>query len=119
MSAHTPGPWGWRNKSGSLHRIPSEGPYQFGETVLAPTYDYDRGVDVEVSDADAALIAASPDLADVARAYEAWEGDLILDGNVWNTSDGLPKLTQRHYDRLMELQAMRNAALAKAKGATP
>lgn len=63
----TPGPWVWRGKSGSLHRA-GELPYQFGVTVLAPTYEYDSGVDTLVSDADAALIAAAPDLLDALRA---------------------------------------------------
>jgi hypothetical protein len=71
----TPGPWVWRGKSGSLHRV-GEPPYQFGETVLAPTYEYESGVDTIVSDADAALIAAAPDmlgaLKDVLRVVD-WQ----------------------------------------------
>ena len=58
---HTPGPWVWRNKSGTLHRV-GEAPYAYGDIVLAPDYEYDSGVDTKVSDADAALIAAAPDL---------------------------------------------------------
>lgn len=73
-------------------------------------YRYDiAGID----SADARLIAASPDLFAVAKAYEAWEADVVFDGN-WE--DGLPKLTQPLFDRLLEIQAMRNAALAKVKG---
>lgn len=49
----------------------------------------------------------------VARAYEAWEADLILNGD-W--SNELPRMTQAQYDRLLEIQAMRNAALRKAGG---
>ena len=72
-------------------------------------YRYDiAGIDC----ADARLIAASPDLLAVAKAYEAWEAEVVFDAN-W--ADGLPKLTQPLFDRLLEIQAMRNAALAKVK----
>jgi len=58
---HTPGPWIWREKSGSLHRA-GEKPYAYGDVVLAPSYEYDTGADTKVSDADAWLIASAPDL---------------------------------------------------------
>ncbi len=58
---HTPGPWLWRGKSGSLHQAGTDG-YIYGPAVLEPVYDYDSGVDTSVSDADANLIAAAPDL---------------------------------------------------------
>lgn len=58
---HTPGPWVWRGKSGTLHRA-GDAPYTYGDLVLAPDYEYDSGVDTKVSDADAALIAAAPEL---------------------------------------------------------
>jgi hypothetical protein len=70
MAQHTPGPWIWRGKSGSLHRV-GEPPYPYGARVLAPTYEYDSGVDTEVSDADACLIAAAPDLLAALRAMVA------------------------------------------------
>lgn len=63
---------------------------------------------------DAHLVAAAPDLAAVAMAYEQWEADLILDHNAWNHE--LPYLTQGLWDRLLEIQAMRNAALSRARG---
>jgi hypothetical protein len=70
MSQPTPGPWVWRWKSGSLHQVGTDRP--FGATVLAPSYEYDRGVENEVSEADAALIAAAPDLLKAVRgAYHA------------------------------------------------
>lgn len=43
------------------------------------------------------------------RAYERWEADLIMEDNSW--VGGLPRLTQNLYDRMIELQAMRNAVL--------
>ena len=38
--------------------------------------------------------------------------DLILDAGAW--VDGLPRFTQAAYDRWIELQTMRRAALANA-----
>lgn len=60
--------------------------------------------------ANARLIAAAPDLYEVAKGYEAWEADVIENAD-WRAPT--PKLTQAQFDRLLELQAMRNAALSK------
>jgi len=57
--------------------------------------------------------AAAPDLLALAERIEAWEARLVLEGE-WG--DGLPRFTQSLYDEWMELQALRNAAIAKAKG---
>ena len=67
---HTPGPWRWRWKSGSLHRVGAD-PYIYGDLVLMPTYEPDCGSDVQISDADATLIAASPDLLEALRGTTA------------------------------------------------
>ena len=103
MAKNTPGPWVWRGKSGTLHRVGTE-PYAYGETVLAPDYEYDSGVDTKVSDADAALIAAAPDLlAALMTAKEVirvWHGP-----NAWEI-----------YDRVSPEMKAINAALAKAEG---
>lgn len=56
------------------------------------------------------------ELLDVVRAYEQWEADLVGDNKAWQTEDGLPHLTQELYDELMELQAARNAAIARVEG---
>jgi hypothetical protein len=74
VSAHTPGPWLWNDKQGSLHRAPSDGVYRYGDVVLSPSYEYESGVNVEVSDADAALIASAPTMADYI-GKKAIEGD--------------------------------------------
>ncbi len=58
---HTPGPWVWNGKHGSLHRA-GEKPYQFGEAVLRPTWEYDEGSDLEISEPNALLIAAAPEM---------------------------------------------------------
>lgn len=63
------------------------------------------------------VVAADPlraQLVEVLKGYEAWEGDIVLNGD-W--SDDFPKLTEPQYDRLMELQAMRNSALRAAEDA--
>lgn len=85
-----------------------------------------REIDAEFSaDLQAALeIAgyrpgkAKPDrtaqLEEVLRAYEQWESDLIKSPEAWATlvsGQGLPKLTLPLWDRLMQIQALRNAAL--------
>lgn len=64
--------------------------------------------------ANARLMAASHDLLAVALAYEQWEAEIVMDNASWQGD--LPALTQKQFDRLLEIQAMRNAAVAKAKG---
>jgi hypothetical protein len=74
--------------------------------------------DRDVANAVADLMVASPNLLALARAYEEWEADLILSDEAWapNGMAPLPRLTQGLYDRLLEIQAMRNAAISKATG---
>lgn len=67
----------------------------------------------EEREANLRLIAAAPDLEAVAAAYEQWEADLIL-ADVWQNE--LPRFTQKLWDRFLEIQKMRNAARAKARG---
>ena len=62
---------------------------------------------------DLAYLAAQ--LHEVAKGYEQWEGDMLLDGRVWRSEDGLPHLTQHLYDKLMLLQEQRTTALAACK----
>lgn len=77
-------------------------------------------LDTISNDARAALAAAAPAIRAevqsqalaVLKGYEQWEADLVLCSEAWNTANGLPQLTQALYDRLMELQAQRNRALA-------
>ena len=58
------------------------------------------------------LLASHDAMLAVLLAYEQWEAALIMDDNSWR--NGLPMLTQAQYDRLIELQGMRNAAKRKA-----
>jgi hypothetical protein len=106
MSAHTPGPWVWRGKSGSLHQA-GEKPHTYGATVLAPTYEHDSGLDTEISEADAALIAAAPDLVEALREMVRWFG---------NYPEYIPN-PERSDEYEASVKAA-NAALAKA-GVTP
>ncbi len=48
------------------------------------------------------------------KAYEAWEADIIMNGN-WQGMSGLPTLTQPQYDRMIELQEWRNAVLEQSQ----
>lgn len=67
--------------------------------------------------ADVKLLLAAPDLIEVCKAYEEWEGDIIINGD-WGPGgmDPYPRLTEAQCDRMLELQAMRNAAIDKAMG---
>lgn len=67
-STHTPGPWIWRGMSGSLHRA-GDAPYTYGDTVLRPEYEYECGLDTVVSEADANLIASSPELLGALKSF--------------------------------------------------
>ena len=49
----------------------------------------------------------------VLSAYEKWEADLLLNAD-WSHST--PVMTQQQFDRLVEIQTMRNSAVAQAKG---
>ena len=54
-------------------------------------------------------------LEGVAKGYEQWEADMVLDPAVWRSGDGLPHLTQHLQDKLMALQEQRTAALKACK----
>lgn len=73
LDGTTPGPWLWRWKSDSIHR-PGEPPYTYGDTVLHPTGS-DRGIDV--SERDAELLIAAPDLARTALALHQQLADAL------------------------------------------
>lgn len=57
-----------------------------------------------------AMAEAARDAAIAAlRAYETWEGNLVMSSDAWQGS--LPMLTQKLYDELMACQEKRNAVL--------
>src|SRR4051812_31506169 len=82
---------------------------------LATTFDTSREGEKH---ANAALFAAGPDLLAVALAYERWEADLILCAEAWAPQGAAqyPTLTPELWDRLLEIQALRDAAVSRAKG---
>ena len=104
---HSPGPWEVEcvmcdEVNGEAYEVHADGG---AISIAAPP-----------SEADAYLIAAAPDLLAVAKAYERWEEDLILCDKAWGGGMA-PMPTLTHHDRLMEVLAMRNAAIRKATGA--
>jgi hypothetical protein len=82
------------------------------------TLEHARERDGAPSDAEAnaCLMAAARDLLAFAEAHKAWEAKVAMCDEVWDTADGLPHLTQELQDEWTQLQTMRNAAVAKAKG---
>lgn len=67
--------------------------------------------------ATSSLLAANGNkigqLLDVLLAYRQWEADLILDDKAWPIREnGMPTMTAALWKRLLELQTMREAALA-------
>ncbi len=112
MSKHTPGPWRAEiscDETGAPQKcwwISAKGDVDIGET------SGEKRPDEEA--ANALLIAAAPDLAEVLKEYEKWEAALILDDEAW--SGAMPTLTCELYDWMIRLQGKRNAALAKTKG---
>ena len=52
-------------------------------------------------------------LREALRAWEAWEGPALL--GTWPESGGF-SVTGKHYDRYIELQLMRSAALSEQEG---
>ena len=82
----TPGPWVWRWKSGELCTVGTP-PYAFGKSVLFP----DDNQSVIVSDADARLIAAAPDLLEAVRQAKALivSGNWEVDSEISNLEDSL------------------------------
>ncbi len=57
------------------------------------------------------LDEATKMLLDVAKGYEKWEADLVMNAD-W--TDGIPVMTQTQFDQLIELQTKRNAAIKAA-----
>lgn len=55
------------------------------------------------------------ELIEISKLYEQWETDLINCEKAWNTLSGLPQLTRELYDKLIEIQNIRNNILKKMK----
>lgn len=108
---YTPGPWSlFRREVDGLPMVIS--PHE--PLCVCNVTDYGA----MPADANGALIAAALDLLAVAKAYEQWEADLVLSDAAWRDGQALPRLTNELWSRLLEIQTMRNKAIAKANGTT-
>ena len=71
MAAGTPGAeWITGDRGASIYVKATSGPYQYGERVGGAYYDYDRGTDLEFSDADLERICRVPQLEAAVLAAE-------------------------------------------------
>ncbi len=117
MSKHTPGPWEYLTET----TYAGDYPYSVGhkvkignEILTISCHGYEADKFFEEAAANARLIAAAPEMAEVLKEYEKWEAALILDDEAW--PGAMPTLTYELYDWMIRLQGKRNAALAKAEG---
>ena len=118
---HTPGPWEWRwdsrNKGYAATCLLSTE----GHVVIDLADDWDGAPEsgqllvMELSPADARLISAAPQLLAVCEAYEELEADLLVNGD-WSAA--AVRMSQEQHDRMMQIQAIRNAAINKVRGAS-
>jgi len=64
---------------------------------------------------DDRLIAAAPDLLAFAKAQEAWEAEFIMANECWlMTAEMLPRFNEEILGKFLQLQKVRNEAVAKA-----
>ena len=68
----------------------------------------------QMDEANARLIAAAPELLAFAKAHEAWEAKVILEGD-WS-GEGVGLNAELH-EGMFQLSILRNAAISKATGA--
>lgn len=72
----------------------------------------------EAFNAIAILRAEKAELLAVLKAYERWEADIIESNEAWGPPDEMrefPHFTENLWDRMLELQEMRNTAISKAE----
>ena len=101
--AYTKGPWDWRGRGGQIWRRDENG--KLAELVMCTTYEYDSGSDVEISEANAALILASPDLLEFVQ-------------QIFNGIDtGMITIDTPADETLANVLSRGRAALSKATGA--
>lgn len=111
VSEPSPGNW-------ELVHDPSSGKWIIhNETESLAFVTSGLGMTPATQEANARTMAASKDLLAVCQAYEKWEGDMLLSQEAWSGGlADLPTITEKLWHRLLEIQAMRNAAIARAKG---
>lgn len=70
--AHTPGPWEWRGNNTDLRTLADKGKYKYGTAILALQYDGEGGWEIGVSEDDAVLMAAAPDMLEALKKASVW-----------------------------------------------
>lgn len=117
MSGHTPGPWIAEHRKGAdgMYRTEVFSEQHGGIATCDWTPKHcGNGVIGTYREANARLIAAAPELLEALEAYEKWEAALIMADAAW--VGGNPIITDGLYDKLIELQDLRNSVIAKARG---
>lgn len=108
---HTPGPWKVKDKF-FIH-VDNDESWSHAEMKSCPGIPADS----LQHEANAHLMATAPELLAYAEAVNQWEADMILSQEAWGGGmREFPTFTEELWDRWLELQAMRNAAVMKAKG---
>ncbi len=113
----TPGEWVASEppELGGHWEIVTPGAPDGGAWIIAEIHNGRPGDTLKTEGANARVMAASKDLLAVALAYEQWEADVLMSREAWaNDAAAFPRLIPKLWDRLLEIQAMRNAAKAKA-----
>lgn len=104
MSEHTPTPWDFDEGDFTLYKLETTDP--IADWAFPPS----RG-DIEFI---VRAVNGHDTLLEAAKAYAKWEAELIDTPEAWTHE--LPRFTQALYDKWMELQRQRNAAIALAEG---
>ena len=103
---HTPGPWEWNrppishdDEFRSLAGADGKGVFRLNDVYLGYP-ECGQDLVIELSNEDARLIAAAPDLLDALNDLIRWDEDPLASGN----------------DKYFAMTAKARAAIAKAKG---
>lgn len=122
---YTPGPWGIGSRKATYTVLPEMAkklqayglPTEFKALSVGTSRGQVAIIPLDESNvANARLIAAAPELLEIAKRYELWEAKLLETSESWGSEDGLPQFTQELFDEWIELQTLRNLAIAKANG---
>lgn len=100
----------------------SESSSNYGATIITSSKVKAKKVAARLGgpdrDANAAFIVkacnAHDKLVAALQAYEQWEAEIIMEGKCWEGPTPM-QLTRDLYNRMIEIQDMRNAALASLK----
>ena len=91
------------------------GPWQICSVLTESFFTTDGAANRAERDANAKLIAAAPELLAFAQAHEAWEAEFIMANDCWPmTAEMLPRFNEQIMEKFLQLQRLRNEAVAKA-----